>query len=77
MTKWGIDFISYGEVDFFESEMKCRAEEVSWAELNKINNKTDDFLKYYGNYMPDGDSTEVYALFGRGTVCERYCVKIG
>lgn len=66
-------YIGYGEMEFFESEMKCRAVVADWCDLNKINNKTDDFLKYYGNYMPD-DSTDVYALFGRNK--ERYCIKI-
>lgn len=64
-------------IKFYENEELDRNEalETDWAGLNRMTRAGADYLKYYGNYMPDGDSTEVYAVFGNRV--QTYCVKIG
>ena len=63
-------------VRFYESEELNHNEalETDWVALNRMTRTGTDYLKYYGNYMPDGDSTEVYAVFGNRV--QAYCVKI-
>lgn len=51
------------------------AEEVTWKELNDINDKAKDFMEFLGNYYCDDDG-EVYALFVNVDDRERYCVKL-
>jgi len=60
-------------INFYETVMKCSAEQVEWRELDRITDKADDFPKYYGNYFNDEESN-VYALFG--LKADRYCVLI-
>lgn len=59
---------------FHDSEMKCSALVADWAELNKLNDRSENFFEYLGNYMDD-DSNTVWALFGDFPI--KYCVKIG
>ena len=60
--------------NFYETEMKCCATVVDWATLNKINDKAEEFLAYFGNYLDD-DRADAYAMFGV-LGGERYCIKI-
>ena len=60
--------------NFYETEMRCCATVVDWATLNKINDKADYFLAYFGNYLDD-DTAVVYAIFGVFDG-ERFCIKI-
>ena len=60
-------------IKHFHDTMRCSAEVVDWAKLNRINDKAEDFLHYLGNYMDD-DSTSVWALFA--DFPKRYCVLI-
>lgn len=53
------------------------AEEVSWKELNNINDSADDFLIYLGNYFWNDDPSVQYALFRRNDdYTKKYCVKL-
>lgn len=60
-------------IHFHDTVMKCSAKLVDWVELNKINDSSEVFLNYLGNYFDD-DSTSVYALFGVDVY--RFCVLI-
>lgn len=60
--------------NFYETEMKCCATVVDWATLNKINDKAEDFLAYFGNYLDD-DRADAYAMFGV-LGGKRYCIKL-
>ena len=59
---------------FYETEMKCCATVVDWATLNKISDKAEDFIAYFGNYLDD-DRADAYAMFGV-LGGKRYCIKI-
>lgn len=53
------------------------AEEVSWKELDDINDSADDFLTYLGNYHWNDDQTIYYALFrSNDDNTKKYCVKL-
>ena len=56
---------------FHNTDIKCSAMVVDWVELNKLNDKSDDFFQYFGNYMDD-DSNSSWAVFG--DFPKRYCV---
>ena len=60
--------------NFYETEMRCFATVVDWATLNKINDKEEEFLLYFGNYLDD-EKAEPYAMFGVFGG-KRYCVRI-
>jgi hypothetical protein len=63
-----------GEVKHFhDSEIKCSAIVTDWAELNKLNDRAEEFFLYLGNYFDD-DSNTVWAVFGDRP--RRYCIKI-
>lgn len=63
-----------GEVrHFHDSEIKCSAIVVDWAELNKLNDRAEEFFLYLGNYFDD-DSNTVWAVFG--DFPKRYCIAI-
>lgn len=63
-----------GEVKHFHGTvMKCSAIVTDWVELNKLNNRSDRFFEYLGNYMDD-DSDTVWAMFG--DFPKRYVIKI-
>ena len=49
------------------------AKEVSWQELNAINDKADDWMVYLG-YHYCRDSAQVFALFRNLDDDKRYCV---
>lgn len=51
------------------------AKQVTWAELNKINDEADDFLLYLGNYFSD-KYDKVYALFTDSYRSARYSVEL-
>ena len=55
--------------------MSCRAEVVSWTELDHICSLAKDGMHYYGNHMDD-DFERVYAVFGDATNKTKkfYCV---
>ena len=50
-----------------------QAKEVSWQELNAINDKADDWMVYLG-YHYSYDSAQVFALFRNLDDDKRYCV---
>lgn len=58
---------------FHNSEIKCSAQVVDWAELEKLNDEAHNFFKYLGNFTDD-ESNTVFALFG--DFPKRYCLKI-
>lgn len=53
--------------------MNCRAELLTWEELDKRNYDSSEFFWYLGNYRDD-EHLCLYALFANSN--ERYCVKI-